>query len=157
MEYSKYYFSFSWCGFISYLHPLAGDIYSLLAIFTINFICGLLAGLFVQNDKASLKKFRKGWLTDIVLFFSLMAAIYFCGQQKGQQDQALNGISFITYSCFYFYGINILKNLNRLFPQNRVIAFLYYVLSFEFTKKIPGLERFLKKEEEAKKDHINNK
>ena len=43
---------------------------------------------------------------------------------------------------------NILKNLNRIFPKNRYIDFLYYVLSFEMIKKIPYLENYKQKQKD---------
>ena len=52
------------------------------------------------------------------------------------------------YALIYFYGVNILKNLNRIFPKNRYIDFLYYVLSFEMIKKIPYLENYKQKQKD---------
>ena len=40
----------------AYLHPVSGDIKSLIALFAVNFLFGLLAGLLANNEIFSLKK-----------------------------------------------------------------------------------------------------
>ena len=62
---------------------------------------------------------------------------------------ALQSVSFITYSVFYFYGVNILRNIKEILPNSsngyKVVAFLHYVLSVEFIKNIPYLTNYLQK------------
>ena len=52
-------------------------------------------------------------------------------------------------SVFYFYGVNILRNIKEILPNSsnghKVVAFLHYVLSVEFIKNIPYLTNYLQK------------
>lgn len=67
-------------------------------------------------------------------------------------DGALQCITGIVYSVCYFYGVNTLRNMRKLFPQSRVLNFLYYILSFEVVKKIPYLQKFIDNEEKIKEN-----
>ena len=132
-------------GLMAYLNPISGDLVSMLTVFMLNFFFGLLAAIFVNDKKF---KFKKAWkcVKEATIFFVLVVAIFFIGEKKGNMDGAIQCVSFVTYSVFYFYGVNMLRNIKLLFPQSRTIAFLYDVLSIEFAKKIPGLSNYLGKE-----------
>lgn len=132
-------------GIVAYLNPIAGDIVAMLAVFALNFIFGLLAALFACNENFS---FRKAWkcVTEATIFFVLVCSIYFIGEQKDNKEGALQCISFVSYSVFYFYGVNMLRNMKLLLPDSRTIAFIYDVVSIEFAKKIPGLSHYLGKQ-----------
>lgn len=134
-------------GIAAYLNPISGDIVSMLAVFTLNFVFGLLAALFACNETFS---FRKAWkcVTEATIFFVLICSVYFLGEQKGNSDGALQCISFISYSVFYFFGVNILRNIKLLLPGSRTIGFIYDILSIEFAKKIPGLNNYLGKQKQ---------
>ena len=130
IDYMKNLFVGLLTGLAAYLNPISGDIKSLVALFFFNFLFGLAAGLLANNESFSLKKaFR--CIIEAMVFFLLVAAIYFIGYHKGNPDGALQCVSFITYSIFYFYGVNIL-------------SFLYYVVSVEFIKHIPFLTNYQK-------------
>lgn len=137
-------------GFITalaaYLNPLYGEIQSLLFIFCANFVFGLLADLLTENGSFS---FKKAWQAVIqaTCFVVLVCGIFFIGDKKGQPQGALQCVSFVTYAILYFYGCNILRNLQVLMPSgsvgNRAIGFLYYVISVEFVKNIPFLSNYV--------------
>lgn len=132
-------------GLMAYLNPISGDLISMLVIFLLNFCFGLLAAIIVNDEEFKFKKaFR--CVSEATIFFLLVCAIFFIGKQKGNIDGALQCVSFVSYSVFYFYGVNMLRNLKLLFPNSRAIAFLYDILSIEFAKKIPGLNNYLGKE-----------
>ena len=137
-------------GIAAYLNPISGEIKSLIAVFALNFICGLLTALLINHESFS---FKKAWrcIVEATIFFALVSCIYFIGEHKGNPEGALQCVSFITYSVFYFYGVNTLRNLNILFPESKVIRFLFYVLSFEVVKKIPYMQQFINKEKEGGK------
>lgn len=134
-------------GVAAYLNPISGDIKSLIALFAVNFLFGLMAGLLVNNETFSFKKaFR--CILEAMAFFVLISAIYYIGEQKGNIDGALQCVSFVTYSVFYFYGVNVLRNWKQLCRQEsatyKCVAFIYYVVSVEFIKNIPFLSNYQK-------------
>lgn len=147
IDYMKNLFVGLLTGLAAYLNPISGDIKSLVVLFFFNFLFGLAAGLLANNESFSLKKaFR--CIIEAMVFFLLVAAIYFIGDHKGNPDGALQCVSFITYSIFYFYGVNILRNLKLMATSGtafyKVVSFLYYVVSVEFIKHIPFLTNYQK-------------
>lgn len=147
IDYMKNLFVGLLTGLAAYLNPISGDIKSLVALFFFNFLFDLAAGLLANNESFSLKKaFR--CIIEAMVFFLLVAAIYFIGDHKGNPDGALQCVSFITYSIFYFYGVNILRNLKLMATSGtafyKVVSFLYYVVSVEFIKHIPFLTNYQK-------------
>ena len=135
-------------GIAAYLNPISGEIKSLIAVFALNFICGLLTALLINHESFS---FKKAWrcIVEATIFFALVSCIYFIGEHKGNPEGALQCVSFITNSDFYFYGVNILRNIKEILPNSsngyKVVAFLHYVLSVEFIKNIPYLTNYLQK------------
>ena len=45
-------------GIAAYLNPISGEIKSLIAVFALNFICGLLTALLINHESFS---FKKAW------------------------------------------------------------------------------------------------
>ena len=154
MDYIKNLIAALFTGLAAYLSPLSGELSSLLAVFIINFAVGLLAGLIVNKESWNFKKaFR--CILEATAFLLLVCAIYYIGEHKGNPEGALQCISFVTYSIYWFYGVNILRNLKELLPEGstgyKVVAFLYYVVSIEFVKNIPYLTAYLSNGKEAQK------
>ena len=88
IDYMKNLFVGLLTGLAAYLNPISGDIKSLVALFFFNFLFGLAAGLLANNESFSLKKaFR--CIIEAMVFFLLVAAIYFIGDHKGNPDGAL--------------------------------------------------------------------
>ena len=131
----------------AYLNPISGDIKSLIALFAVNFLFGLLAGLLVHNESFSFKKaFR--CILEAMAFFVMVCAIYYIGEHKGNPEGSLQCVSFVTYSVFYFYGVNILRNWKQLCTKGsatyKCVSFIYYVVSVEFIKNVPFLNDYQK-------------
>lgn len=135
---------------LAYLDPITGDLKSLVAIFFINFLFGLLDGLITKRESFNFKK-AFHCIAEAMTFFLLISCIYYIGKNTGQKSAALQCISFVTYSVFYYYGVNILRNLTTLFSNGRAhkcFAFLYWVMSIEFIKGVPLLSTYLKNEKQ---------
>lgn len=119
----------------------------LLYLPSISFVDCLLHSLSIMR----VFSFKKAWrcIVEATIFFALVSCIYFIGEHKGNPEGALQCVSFITYSVFYFYGVNILRNIKEILPNSsngyKVVAFLHYVLSVEFIKNIPYLTNYLQK------------
>jgi len=127
----------------AYFHPIQDILLAILVVLGVNFMLGLLSGVLMDKERFN---FKKGFICFIeaAVYFALISFIFFVGDKIHNKDGALQCISAITYALLYFYGVNIFKNLHRLLPVNRLIAFLYYVVSFAFVDKIPYLKEFLK-------------
>lgn len=131
---------------LAFLKPIEGELTSLVIVFFLNFFFGYLSGMIANHEDFDLKKaLRCG--AEATVFFILCCAIYAVGQMKQQQQGALQCVSFVTYVVIYFYGLNILKNLKRIFKTSstpwQIVAFLYYILRFKFIEHIPGLAEYM--------------
>ncbi len=149
MEHFRQLIATFFAGILAYLSPLTGDFISLICVFGLNFCAGLFTDLLINGTSF---KFRKAFhcIKEATIFMILVCAIYFIGDHKGSPQGALQCISLITYSLLYFYSVNILKNMIQLCPVSSVgykaVSFLYYIVSIEFAKHIPGLTNYLNKD-----------
>ena len=126
---------------IGYFAPLKDIVFVIFFVFLLNCIFGLIAGVGVQGERFSLKKFFRCILETLV-FYVIVLSIYLVGEKMGNSEGAVQCISGVVYAIIYFYAVNILRNAHKLLPKSKGLKFLYYVLSFEIIKKIPYLQQF---------------
>ena len=140
---------------IGYFAPLKNIVFVIFFVFLLNCIFGLIAGVGVQGEKFSLKKFFR-CIMETMVFYVIVLSVYLVGEKMGNASGALQCISGVVYAILYFYTVNILRNIHKLLPKSKSIKFLFYVLSFEVIKKIPYLQQYMdnsdKVEDEIKKD-----
>lgn len=137
---------------LSYLRPIEGELWSLFLIFFVNFLFGYLSGMIASGEEWDNRKALR-CVGEATVFFVLCTAIYAIGRLKGRMDGAVQCVSFVTYVVMYFYGVNVLRNCKKIFREKtapwHVVSALYYVLRFEFIKKIPFLTDYLNLSGEA--------
>lgn len=140
---------------LAYLEPIEGELKTLFLIFFLNFLFGYLSGM-VKGEDFSLKK-ALVCVGHATIFFVLCAAVLAVGKFKGQMAGAVQCVSFITYLIIYFYGLNILRNLKKIFKEGtapwHVVNTLYYILRFKFIENIPYLKEYLDTQKEVQKGH----
>lgn len=145
---------------LAYFKPLDDELFILSMIFIVNFVSGLLNDLIVNNRNFS---FRKAWrcVTEVTMFFFMCLVIFTFGEKKGWEDRSTQAVSFLTYVITWFYSQNILRNLKSMMKPggaaHGVIAFLYYIVSVEFVKKIPYLKKWMNETSERNCPDINRK
>ena len=136
----------------AYFSPIEGEFQVLLILFSVNFIAGLLASILVDNDKFLFKKaFR--CIAELTCLMAFIASMYSIGERKNDVSGTLQLVSFVTYVVVWFYTQNILRNLKSLFKtgtMHMVCAFLYYIVSVEFIKRIPFLQQYFEIENKRK-------
>ena len=131
-----------------YFSPLRNIVFVIFFVFLLNCLFGLVAGVGVEGEKFNLKKFFRCILETLV-FYVIVLSIYLVGEKMGNEQGALQCISGVVYAVSYFYAVNILRNMHTIFPENRWVKFLFYVLSFEVIKKIPYLQQFQERKDEV--------
>lgn len=140
---------------IGYFAPLKDIVFVIFFVFLLNCIFGLIAGVGVQGEKFSLKKFFR-CIMETLVFYVIVLSIYLVGEKMGNVSGAMQCISGVVYAIIYFYTVNILRNMHKLLPKSKSIKFLFYVLSFEVIKKIPYLQQYMDNaqhvEQEIKKE-----
>ena len=131
-----------------YFSPLRNIVFVIFFVCLLNCFFGLVAGVGVEGEKFKLRKFFRCILETLV-FYVIVLSIYLVGEKMGNEQGALQCISGVVYAVIYFYAVNILRNIHTVFPDNRWVKFLFYVLSFEIIKKIPYLQQFQEKKDEV--------
>ena len=133
---------------LGYFAPLKDIVFVIFFIFLLNCLFGLIAGIGVEGERFSLKKFFR-CIMETMVFYVIVLSIYVVGEKMGNPDGAIQCISGVVYAIIYFYTVNILRNSHKLFPKTRWVKFLYYVLSFEIIAKIPALKGFQEHKDEV--------
>lgn len=139
------------CAVMAFFAPIANLIFAVFIIFLLNCVAGIITDVVTDRKTFELKKFFH-CLFETMVFYVIIMAVYVIGDKLLNLAGAIQCSTVIVYAILYFYGTNILRNCNKLFPTSRTLKFLYYVLSFEIIKKLPYMERFKEKEEEVVKE-----
>ena len=134
----------------AYFAPIQNMVFVIFFVFAINCMAGMIAGIVAKHERFNLKKFFHCMLETFV-FYVIVLSVFTIGEKMRNLDGAIQCITGVVYAILYFYGVNTLRNLNILFPESKVIRFLFYVLSFEVVKKIPYMQQFINKEKEGGK------
>lgn len=135
---------------MAYLAPVSSMVYVIFLLFLANCIAGIVAGMVVEKEAFSVKKFFH-CLLETLVFFVIVILVYVLGDLMDKPGAAIQCITGIVYAVIYFYSVNVFRNLAKLFPDSRTLKFLYYVLSFEILRKLPFLKKFEENEEEIGK------
>lgn len=144
-------------GYIgSIVAPVSHNLTALMILLLINFFFGWIAGM-VKGESFSFDKACKAISHAAVFVFFIIAIYWFC-DRMGDLSGGIKVISITMYTILYFVGTNVLRNLNIIFkedtPPGKVFRFFYFVLTYEFIKKIPHLQDYINSEK-SKKDEDN--
>lgn len=145
-----YYTIMGWfSSMIFYFTPIHGLIIGLSISFFVSFAFGILAGILKQDEQVDLKKASRAF-SELATYFMIIAALFVIGDKMQDGGWVYEILSAITWGMIYFYVANWTKNMKRLFPSSRGIAFLNFVLGLEFLKRIPYLKDFVDQENKEK-------
>ena len=130
---------------LDFFYPIK-DFLLVIAVFaTVNIIFGALA----DTDKWRFKKAFKAFIY-LIGYMCLLLLSFSTGDFMQQTPETVaNFTSWITWVMIYFYAANILRNWNIRQPDNRVIEFLYWVVTFKVIDKIDFLSEFLKQKKDG--------
>ena len=128
---------------MAYLSPINGILFAVTLAFVLNFMTGYLSGILVNKEDFNFKK-AFSCFSEACVFVVFIASVFTIGEHMDNAGEALVSISIVTHVVLYFYAVNVFKNLKRIIPQSQWIDFCYWLISFEFMKKVPFLETFLK-------------
>lgn len=147
----------------SYFHPIMGIIYLFFAFFAIDFITGLLAS-FSKGHKFRSFKARESFFKFLIYIgaFSTLLAIGVELSKLGNVedlDKVMTVLKLVICIAIWFEAKSNAENLKIIFPNNRFIAFMDYLLGVEFIKKIKWLDGFLDYEKRKTRNpkHVKHK
>jgi hypothetical protein len=138
------------CAALAYLEPIRGSINVLTLFFCANIVIGTICGLYGRGEKFSLRKILNAFVF-LGTYLSIISALFYTGNEMGDDDIFMYIIKLITYCFLYLYARNICNCLCVLFPAHRAFKFIQWLLEVKFINKIPYLGEFM-----SETDNIRN-
>jgi len=140
-----YYTVMGWLSsMVFYFTPIHGLIAGLTIAFFLSFGFGILSGILKQNEQLDLKKAFRAF-GELATYLVIIASLFVIGDKMKDGGWVYQVLSAITWGMIYFYVANWTKNLKRLFPSSRGIAFIHHILGLEILKNLPLLKNFVDK------------
>lgn len=137
---------------MAYFAPIQDMVFTIFFLFLVNCIVGMITGMLVEKEGFRLRKFVY-CIAETLAFYLIVVCLFVVGRNMDNMNGAMQAIGGVIYSIIYFYSVNVLRNLTYIFPESRTLIFLYWMVSFEFIKKIPALQRFNDYCKEHKKEN----
>lgn len=133
---------------MNFFAPIENFFVVIMVLATVDMFCGLAA------DKG---EFRKSKFFRSVIYLGvyilIVSASYWIGFMMEHNESDTKGfVSWITWVMIWFYSTNSLKNTGKIFPDNRVVAFLYWVAAVKFIRNVNFLEEFNNKDKKGSPD-----
>jgi hypothetical protein len=136
-------------GILATLQPIHNAMIILICLFCIDIFIGIFTDLCVNKNRFHAKKFIRAFAY-LAVYLSIIASIFVIGIMMNDKNEAFLIDKTITYIFVYFYLANIFANLIKIFPKNKPIALLEYILHLEFIKRFQWLSEFFNHEKEKK-------
>ena len=137
---------------MAYFAPIQDMVFTIFFLFLVNCIVGMITGMLVEKEGFRLRKFVH-CIAETLAVYLIVVCLFVVGRNMDNMNGAMQAIGGVIYSIIYFYSVNVLRNLTYIFPESRTLIFLYWMVSFEFIKKIPALQRFNDYCKEHKKEN----
>ena len=129
----------------SLIIPVHDFIVAIMVLATFNIVMGAIADSYWSFQKAFKAFIYLGGYLLLLLLSVLVGRLMHL-----PESDIIDFISWITWVMIWFYIVNILRNWNIRQPDNKVIAFLYWAVSFKIVEKIKFLKEFNEKDNENK-------
>ncbi len=134
----------------AYNHQLMGVGILFIFFFVADFFTGFLASM-KQGKRFQSSKARWSFAKSLC-YLGSFAAIVFIGACLDNFSLFMKFLNVAVFTATWMESVSNLENLTILFPHNRFLKFLHYILAVEFVKKIPRLSDFLKEEKNKDND-----
>lgn len=125
----------------SLINPIHDFAIAIMILATMNIVAGALA-----DTHWSFKKAFKAFIYLGGYLLLLILSVLVGKLMHLLEKDTVEFTSWITWVMIWFYTVNILRNWSIRQPDNRVIKFFYWVVSFKIVEKIKFLKEFNDKE-----------
>ena len=138
---------------LSFFAPIEGNFISLVWLFALNFVFGMLADVLMGRDFSMRKAIA--CITHAAMFFALCASLYGIGYFQNLREEMLTQcVSSFCWILIYCYSTNIVRNIRSELqaetPAYKAVDMLYNVLTLAFVKALPFMAEILKQRKEEK-------
>ena len=138
---------------LAFFAPIEGNFISLVWLFALNFLFGMLADVLVGREFSMRKAIA--CITHATMFFALCASLYGIGFYQHLREEMLTQcVSSFCWILIYCYSTNIVRNIRAVLrvetPAYRTVDLLYSVLTLAFVKTLPFMAEILKQRKEER-------
>ena len=117
----------------------------------IGFIFNILAGLRADDVRFVMARFPhirllnydgyklKDSLMELFLITAITYILKLLMDLFKYDDKSVYAVQILLAVAVYYYFTNSLKNLTKVYPKNKWLHFLYYLISFQFRKMVPAV------------------
>ncbi|MDR3244808.1 MAG: phage holin family protein [Prevotellaceae bacterium] len=132
----------------AYFEPIKLLIVLVVMLFFADFITGVWKSVKV-NRTWEIKSKRLRWsFVKMFVYLALVALSFLiCGYMQLAPETAVSISKVQVWAIVYVEGLSIVENLLVIYPNDKFLKFLHYLLAVEFLKFIPVFGKFLKEED----------
>lgn len=120
-------------AFWAFLSPIQGSLYALFYVMVANCLCGLAADIFVNKKRFCFKKAWK-FIWQSMVIALLVSSVFVVDNLNGDEKGAAQLVSYFVNAAMILYGLNILRNLALLMPDNPFVRYLAHFLDIQAAK-----------------------
>jgi phage-related holin len=129
----------------AYFEPVGFLLQLVLTLFVVDFITGVIKSRKLCGVwRLKSKRLRWSFVKMFVYMCVMALTFYVCEAMQLSPDMALSVVKVEAWCIVYIEGLSIVENLLVVFPKDRFLRFMRYLLSVEFLKYVPVLNGFLK-------------
>lgn len=143
----KYIIFIAGC-FATYFEPIAALLVLIATLFVLDFITGVLKQVKLTG-KLLLKSRKIRWsFVKMFVYMAVMAlTFYVCEAMQLGIETTISVVKIEVWCVIYIEGLSIVENLLVLFPEDKFLRFIHYLLAIEFLKYVPFVSNFLKEKD----------
>ena len=150
MDNIKPFFTLIFATIITFLAPLKIYIFLLLGLYMSNVIVALLEDVYNEKIQPSIKKFKKS-IFELSLYLFVILLLFVIARLLDDVDSAIFLSKILTSFCSIFYLQNIIKNLKKLIPDNKLVSVLDFLVNVKFINEKFAIFKEFQDWEENKK------
>ncbi len=128
----------------AYQNELIGLFTLFFFFFLADFITGIVSS-WKKGEKFTSSRARWSFAKTFC-YIGTFVVIIIIGLCINQLAFFISILKITVWAAIWFEAVSNIENLISLFPNNRFLKFVHYILAVEWVKKIPFLSDFLKEE-----------
>jgi phage-related holin len=132
----------------AYFEPVKTLACLVVLLFSIDFLTGVAKSVKVTKTfRLKSKKWRWSFVKAAVYLAVMLLTFAVCEMLGLSVETGISAARVEAWCIVYIEGLSIVENLRVLFPNDKFLMFLHYLLSVEFLKYVPMLNSFLKEKD----------
>jgi phage-related holin len=134
---------------LTYFEPINFLMLLVVVLFGLDFVTGVLKSRKIRGRwTLQSKKLRWSFVKMFVYMFVIACTFFITEMMQLSEVTGITAAKVEVWCVVYIEGISIVENLLVLFPGDKFLRFIHFLLSVEFLKYVPVLSNFLKEKEE---------